>query len=139
MKRICPKIIINFLIQLLIWQVAFGPAFADTADNVLKYTDAQVISAAKQMANAISRSAPATIDSSTTLLGAIFVSDTKTFIYKYESTSALDIKKMPGYVARHTCADRIRKSFMLRGIIFKHVYITPIGQQAASVRHQDCR
>jgi len=138
MKHASLKKIVHFFIPFLLWQAALNPALADTADGILKLTDSQIMSTAKQMADAVSRNAPSTIDRSTTLLGAIFVSDTKTFIYKYESTTALDGAKMPSYIAHHTCSSRIRKSFMLRGITFKHVYITPTGEQATSVRYKDC-
>lgn len=90
------------------------------------------------MAQAISRSAPSQIDSVTVLLGAIFVKDTKTFIYKYESKEQLDKNKMQKIISKYTCSNRIQRAFMERGLTIQHNYITPVDQQEISVRIKDC-
>ena len=114
-------------------------SFADTIDNILKASDSQLIEAAKTMAENLARTAPTPIDSTTFLLGAILSQQTKTFIYKYESSIRLDPSRMAEMIPRHTCADRIRRAFMTRGFTFKHVYITPAGQQEQAVKIHNCR
>jgi hypothetical protein len=113
-------------------------AIADTADNILRYSESQLLRAGQTMAEGVARSSPSQIDSTTVLLGAIFARDTKTFIYKYESSIRLDPSRMAQAIPRYTCADRIRRALMSKGITFKHVYITPAGQLERSVTIRDC-
>ena len=118
-----------------------NPVFADVnsvANNVMNYSDNKVLSAGMDMAEAVSANAPVRVDKITVMLGAVFVRQTKTFIYKYETSQALDPTVGKKYVFRHTCADPIRKAFMYRGVVFRHAYITPSGQQMFDVRYSDC-
>lgn len=111
---------------------------ADTANKILRASDAQITSTAKQVAESVARSIPARIDSTTVLVGFVFVLDTKTFIYKYNSEIFLDDVKMHSYITHLMCTDKIKLAFMSRGITYKHIYITPAGQQAIAVRNSDC-
>lgn len=127
------------LIFSCILQIACSLAYADTADNVLRYSDSQIMSTAKTMADGVSRASPSQIDAATTLLGAIFSPDTKTIIYKYETSVSIDSSKMHSYLVKLTCSDRIIRALMYRGVKFKHVYLTPTGQEAGLVTYEDCK
>ena len=120
-------------------QLACSLAYGDTADNIMQYSDAQINNTGKKMAEAISRASPAQVDAGTKLLGAIYAPDTKTIIYKYETTFSIETSKIPSYLSRQTCADPIRKALMYRGVKFKHIYFTPIGQETGVVKYQDCK
>lgn len=139
MKKLSTKRFAHTISAILISQMAPASALADASVNVLSYTKSQINYTAKQMANAISNSAPTTVDRFTTLLGAVYVPESMTFIYKYESSVKLDENKMRSYITHNTCADKIRKSYMIRGLTFKHIYITPAGQRETTVRQQDCQ
>ena len=113
-------------------------AYADAISNVQNYTDQQFASTAKLMAEAVSRSAPAQIDNVTTLLGAVYLPDYKIFQYRYESTTPLNHQKGQKYLEKHTCSDPLRRAYMSRGMIFKHVYYTPTGQVTFTVSRSSC-
>lgn len=111
---------------------------ADTADAIMKVSDAEILKTAKMMAEGVSRNSPTQIDSVTIALGAVFVQDTRTFIYKYSSSVSLDSYLMKKMIPADTCGNRIRKNLMKRGITFEHIYKTPFGEQSQAVRINDC-
>lgn len=114
-----------------------GVAFAD-ANSVMNYSESKLLSVGADMAEAVSANAPRRIDNITVLLGAIFVRQTKTFIYKYDANQPIDLTTGRGFVVRQACGDPIRKAFMRRGFVFRHSYVTPSGQQNMDVRYGDC-
>jgi hypothetical protein len=116
---------------------ACGDASAD-ANSVMNYSDTRLLSAGAEMAEALSANAPVRVDKSTVLLSAIFVRQTKTFIYRYESSQPIDLGLGRSYAIRVACGDPIRKAFMYRGLVFRHSYLTPTGQQNLDVRYSDC-
>lgn len=114
-------------------------SIADNADAIMRMPESQLMSAAKDMATFVSKGAPAQIDSGTTLLGAFFIPDTKTFMYKYQTTMSFgDEAGMQSYLVRNSCGEKTRKAFLARGIRYKHVYLTPTGEKAFYVRYSDC-
>lgn len=128
-KRILLTISVNALI--------LTSASAD-ANSVMNYSEIKLLSVCVDMAEAVSLNAPIRVDKITVMLGAVCVTQTKTFIYKYETTEKLNATMGKQYVIRHMCADPIRKAFMYRGIVFRHTYVMPIGQQMFDVRYSDC-
>jgi hypothetical protein len=111
----------------------------NTSNKVMSYSDSELDKAGKIMSDGVSKSTPAQVDKTTVLLGTIYVKDTKTFIYKYESSITLDRQKMSEIVPSHTCSDPIRKSLMHKGMTFKHIYLTPSGEVDYTVNYLDCQ
>jgi hypothetical protein len=111
---------------------------ADLASDIAQASDAQILIAGKKMAEALARTAPSQIDGTTILRGGIFFPDTKTVIYKYDSSIALDPKKMNSYIGRQMCADPVKLAFMKRGVRYRHDYTTPLGLQSVVITHKDC-
>lgn len=114
-----------------------GVAFAD-ANRVMNYSESKLLSVGADMAEAVSANAPRRIDNITVLLGAIFVRQTKTFIYKYDASQPLDLALGRAFIIRQSCGDPMRKAYMYRGFVFRHLYTTPSGQQNLDVRYGDC-
>lgn len=114
-----------------------GVAFAD-ANSVMNYSESKLLSVGADMAEAVSANSPRRIDNVTVLLGAIFVRQTKTFIYKYDVSQPIDLALGRGFTVRQACGDPMRKAYMYRGFVFRHSYITPSGQQNLDVRYGDC-
>jgi hypothetical protein len=112
---------------------------ADTADNILRYSDEQIDLLAKMTAESVSRSAPMQVDSETRLLGVVYLRDAKAFIYKYDATVSVAAADLNAYAVRFTCANRILKALMVRGVTIDHVYYTPAGEQKASVTSKSCK
>lgn len=54
----------------------------DAAAAVMNAPEAQVLKTAKLMAEGVSRNAPTQVSRDITLVSAVFVADTKTFIYR---------------------------------------------------------
>jgi hypothetical protein len=104
----------------------------------MNYSEKKLLNVCVDMAEAVSLNAPVRVDKITVMLGAVCVTQTKTFIYKYETSEKLNAEIGKAYVIRHTCADPIRKAFMYRGIIFRHIYVMPSNQQMFDVRYSDC-
>lgn len=127
------RIFLLFLMSIL----TFSSAYAD-ANSVMNYSESKLMSVCVDMAQAVSLNAPVRVDKITIMVGAVCVRQTKTFIYKYETSEKLDAAVGKPYVIRHTCADPIRKAFMYRGIVFRHIYVMPSGQQMFDVRYSDC-
>lgn len=131
----------NYRNHLRSWLLALccvTPVHADTADEILKLPQNRVDATAKYMAESASRSLPAQIDAATRGMSALFVSDTRTLIFKYETTVDLDPSLMGSYLAKRNCADPISKALMYRGITYEHRYLTPSGERKASVTYKDC-
>ena len=117
--------------------LACGVVLAD-AKSVMNYSEEKLLSVGAAMGEAVSSNSPRRVDSTTILLGAIFVRQTKTFIYKYDSSQTLDLAMGKTLVNRQFCGDPMRKAFMYRGFVFRHSYTTPSGQQNLDVRYSDC-
>ena len=90
------------------------------------------------MAEALAQSAPAQIDRTTILNGGIFFQNTKTIIYKYESSISLDQEKMYSHIRKQMCLDPIKLAFMKRGIRYRHDYTTPTALQTVTIAIKDC-
>ena len=101
-------------------------------------SDAEVVSRATYLANEVAKTLPRVADSTTTVTGALFVPQTKTFIYQYRTNTNLDGEKMKQYLPAMTCGDPVRKSYVRRGIIFRHEYYTPTGLVAMNVGKKEC-
>lgn len=127
---------IKYIILILCLYI-FGAA-PSLAENLSKYSDSEISQIANQMANKLSAETPKRIDSTTVLLGTIYLSQTKTFTYRYESSVPLDQTKGKVQAARSNCANQTLRAFMARGIVFRHAYLTPAGAQNFDVRISDC-
>jgi len=112
--------------------------YADLASDILRASDEQILVAGKKMAESLARSAPSQVDQTTVLMGGVFSTDTKTIIYKYDSTISLDPRKMRSYIGRQMCGDPVKKAFMKRGIRYRHDYMTPAGLQSVTIASKDC-
>jgi hypothetical protein len=104
----------------------------------MNYSEEKLLSVGAEMGDAVSANSPRRIDGTTVLLGAIFVRQTKTFIYKYDASQTLDLVMGKAFVIRQSCSDPMRKAYMYRGFVFRHSYSTPSGQQNLDVRYSDC-
>lgn len=113
---------------------------SQTAEDrkVLQISVQQMHVEATSFANSISKSAPMQIDSSTKILGAMYISDTKTFFYRYQSSVALNLSLAKPAIIRHTCSSPVRAAYMTRGLTFRHEYLTPVGTAVVEVRRRDC-
>lgn len=129
----------RFFVSLLLYFSCIAPSNADTADDLMKSSDAQIMSVTKNMADSVARSLPAQLDAETKMMSVAFVRDTKTFIYKYDATASLEPSLMVPYLSKNNCDNRILKALMYRGITFKHVYSTPSGEQSASITYKNCK
>ena len=114
------------------------PSFADLPADIGRASDDQILVAGKQMAEGLAQNAPAQIDRTTILRGGIFVKNTKTIIYKYESSILLDQQKMYSYIKNQMCLDPIKFAFMKRGIRYRHDYTTPASLQTVTIAAKDC-
>mgnify|MGYP001766362530 FL=1 len=111
---------------------------ADNVSRIYGYSDQEISSSARQMAMAISKSAPIHIDSITTLVDAFYDARTNSFTYKYISSQYLSKIKGREIVVLHTCSDRIRRAYMAKGLRFVHTYQTPNGEVSFDVTVSDC-
>ena len=105
------------------------PSFADLPADIGRASEDQILVAGKKMAEGLAQNAPAQIDRTTILRGGIFVNNTKTVIYKYESSIPLDQEKMYSYIRKQMCLDPIKLAFMKRGIRYRHDYTTPASRR----------
>ena len=112
--------------------------FSRQVATIQKAPEAKLLDELSKMAQGFSKNTPAQIDRITVALGAIFVRDTKTFIYKYESSESIDPVKGKAYLARGNCGDPVLKAFMQRGVTFRHQYIGAAGQFVIDVTYHDC-
>lgn len=93
-------------------------ALADLADRIMNYSESKLLSMGTEMAEAVAANAPVRVDSATVMVGAIFVRQTKTFIYKYDIGQTLDLGSVKSYAVRSACGDPVRKAFMLSWTCF---------------------
>lgn len=109
-----------------------------SAENILKLSNSDFDNFGKSMADGISKSSPQQIDRTTILLGALYVNQTKTFIYKYKSDAPINSSAIKSYIIKNTCGNTTRRAFLQRGGIFEHAYLTPDGEQKIKIKFSDC-
>jgi hypothetical protein len=130
----------NYVIGIFIAASYFGvtPVLADPASNILGYSDNKLLSIATSLANEISKNSPQQVDKITILRGAVFVPQTRTFIYSYETSTQINPTSARLDAIRRTCVDPIKKAFLYRNIVFQHIYATPTSQHILQIKYADC-
>ena len=112
---------------------------AESSSSVYRMSESQLLADAEMVANETAKNLPRNVDSTTISTSALFVKQTKTFIYQYRTTVPLDSQKMLSYVAQHTCSGKHRRAYMDRGIVIRHEYLTPTGLVAFNITARDCK
>lgn len=109
-------------------------------DKIARANTAQVNNIARVMADSFTKDTPVRINQYTTLLSAIFVSSTRTFIYWYETNSYLTERSARSKLIAGVCSDEILHALSKKGIIFRYDYSSPSGVKilSISVTSRDC-